>query len=187
MILKVSSSSEILNEKSLCTIRNTKYSSEYLYSSLTFGDQFKMKVFTNEIDPAYMRSPLQPLWIIEPINYENRTLFLISNFYHSKDYLCATNDHLDRLGYRRFVRLDPGSTKTTDCFWAFEKLTNKKTTTFEIWNRKYNQALFAASFFFKTAKTNRRNVYLWAGKPDSKQFDWIINCNTEDFIKNLYI
>ena len=187
VLIKAHSYSEIPNQKSLCSIKNARYLNEYLYSSLTMGGRFTIKVFTNVIDSVYMHSPLQSLWILEPSNYNNRTYYYISNFYHSKDHLCAKNDLEDKLGFRRIVHLNPESRKTSECLWRFEHLINNNKSTIHIWNRKYNKALYAASFLFKTAKSNRRNVYLWAGKPDSDQFDWEVNCNVEDFIQYLKI
>jgi hypothetical protein len=186
-LIKDSSSFEIPHQRSACLIRNIKYKNEYLYSSLAKNDESQIKTFTNEIDPTYMSSPLQPVWIIEPADYENSTYFYMSNFYYSEYILCATSDYVGILGLRRKVGLESFQMKN-DCLWRFEKIARKKkTTSFYIWNLKYNQPLFAASFFFKMAETNRRNVYLWSNKPDSTQFNWDIDCGTQDFFKNFYI
>lgn len=185
-LINASSSSEIPLERSLCLIKNLKYTNEYLYSSSVFDDGFKKKIFTNQLDPIYMRNPLQSVWILEPSIYNNMTYFYVSNFYYIGEYLCGSNDHVDRLRYRRKVYLERNE-KRENCLWRFSRAKNTNKPTFNIWNLKYNQSLYAASFFFKTSTSNRRNIFLWAKKPDSNQFNWDINCNTEIFLKNLYI
>ena len=177
---KSSTKTDIPQTKSLCLIKNEKYTDEYLYSSLLFDEDMRIKLYTNEIDPVYMNSPLQAVWILEPTNYQNETHFYISNFYQRKYHLCATNDHVDRFEYRRKVRLEKYE-KGIHCLWRFEILVKKNKSTLNIWNLKHMQPLYAASFFFKASPSNRRNVFLWNDKPDSDQFNWKINCESENF------
>ena len=76
MIESTSSSFEFLpkipENKSLCLIKNVKYTNEYLYGSFDLDFTWHRKAFTNHLDPSYMRSPIQSVWFLQPINKKNK-------------------------------------------------------------------------------------------------------------------
>jgi hypothetical protein len=188
---------------SFCQIKNAMYPNEFLYTCRDRNmNDFNRKVYTNPPYSKYMNSFFQMGWVFEPVkNGQNDTFHLINVQY--EEYLCASDLHLDVLRLRRKVntiRLNKfdmngfvGEKNETNgvrsgkslvgiydyqnaCKWKLQNIVGGESDKFMIWNEKFNEPLYAASFLFKMAKSNRRNVYLWHKKPDSLQFIWFINC-----------
>jgi hypothetical protein len=187
---------------SFCQIKNAMYPNEFLYTCRDRNmNDFNRKVYTNPPYSKYMNGFFQMGWVFEPVNDgQNNTYHLINVQY--EEYLCASDLHLDVLRLRRkvnTVRINKydmngfsGDNKNdstsvgnslvgiydyqNSCKWRLQSLSGGDPDKYMIWNVKFNEPLYAASFLFKMAKSNRRNVYLWHKKPDSLQFVWFINC-----------
>ena len=173
---------------SICFIRNIKYTDEYLYTSHEL-DRFdhdinngldKRKVFANEMQSKYMNHFRQASWIVQPV-FDMEKTFYLSNLEYPNHVLCASSEHLDRFNHRRIVNLNRMASENqnlnnTKCMWRLEKQTKGGESEFIVWNIRYKEPLYAVSFLFKTARTNKRNIYTWHKKPDSKQFIWNFNC-----------
>ncbi len=161
-----------------CQINNCKYSNEYLYSSyneFNFQDGYdQKKVFTNVLTliPDYRQS----VWRLEKVKWLNNT-FYITNIFHQDYRLCASQKYLDGFYYRRIVYLNKPKKESVvtnlKCVWEFD---SNKEGKYLIWNRYYGEALYAASFLFKSISSNKRSVYTWYKNPDSDQFFWKLNC-----------
>ncbi len=133
-------------------------------------------------------------WDLKPIDLKNLTSTAASSlhnqqFYlrniHFDEYLCASKKHLDkhdkrrRLIYTLKLNLNKISTSSTinQCVWQFNKASDSSTKdkSFTIWNRLFNESLYAVSYFYKVHDL-KRNVFLWYSKPDSSQFKWHVIC-----------
>ena len=181
----------VMNGSSRCLIKNAKYSNEYLLSSRhdyelfydEFNTYYKRKVFTNKIDSTLVKSLKQIVWTLDPIKKETDTFFLTNNLYKD-EHLCATHRHLEMFKLRRriaLITMDRNILRNSDkCWWRFVPVrvnnNNSESNFYLIQNVHYNESLYAASYFFKSAITNARNVYTWHKKPDSSQFAWFVNC-----------
>ena len=115
--------------------------------------------------------------------YENCHL-MIKNVYFDQ-YLCATNNYQDKFHLRRRISLNTLSSSNNpktdylstfdECKWKLKK-DALSSNSFELWNLKYERALYAGSFFYSTNYFNKRNVFLWHDSPDSDQFKWNFRC-----------
>ena len=145
-----------INSPSFCLIKNIEYPDEFLYSSkeLDISDNYKRKVFTNPANEYFMKSFDQMGWIFLPVNGTNDTFNLLNAKYY--EHLCASDNHLEIFNYRRKVntyRLNNDNLKKNKkCMWKLHPVDSNQTYT--IWNMNYKEPLYAASFLFKTSKTN---------------------------------
>ena len=161
----------------VCLIKNIKYKDEFLYSTFDIDELKQRKVYSNEINPNLMQHSDQLLWILKPVDWL-KDVYYITNYYYN-EHLCAHHTHLERFNYRRYVylvKMNKESIWTNQkCMWQLRKLKNNKHN-YTIWNVNYKEPLYAASFMLKTARTDRRNLFLWYKKPDSTQFNWNLEC-----------
>ena len=58
------------------------------------------------------------------------------------------------------------------CLWQMDKI---KEDDYYVWNFYFKEYLYAA-YILNPMKQTRRNVFLWRGKPDTKQFVWNFEC-----------
>ena len=190
-VLPSSSSSFLLIKNQLvCTIQNTKYPNEYLYSSVNEYDMYidyetksvfkHKKLLTNNIN--FIKNSKQLIWIFKKVEWLNSTFYIqniMSNYKY--EHICASHVHIDQFNYRRRVNLNlinKHSLITNEkCMWKFIPSTDGSKNVYNIWNVYYDEPLYAANHFYKTAKSNSRTVFLWHKIPDSKQFDWEVDCD----------
>ena len=189
--------------ESICLIQNIQYKNEYLFSSVEFDpydldeidseshdhhnqpstphkkdfNYFKHKLFTNVI--KYQHQFRKSFWILRSVDWMENT-FYISSLYYDDYHICATHKHADKFYYRRkinLVKLNKESLATNQkCMWKFEALSNSSNTNYHIWNINYEEPLYSVSFLLKSARSKNRFVYTWHKSPDSKQFNWNLNC-----------
>ena len=64
------------------------------------------------------------------------------------------------------------------CMWKIRRLNVRRFGTVDVnfWNVEYNEPLYAASMIFSSSKSQNRHIFTWHSRPDSKQFDWNLNC-----------
>jgi hypothetical protein len=174
-----------------CLIKNVKYPNEYLLSSRhdyelfydEFNTYYKRKIFTNRIDSNLVKTLKQIIWMMEPVTADSFDTFLITNNLFNDEHLCATHRHLEMFKLRRRIALISGDksllSQNDKCWWRFVPVQVNNITEsnfYLIQNVHYNESLYAASYFFKSAITNARNVFTWHKQPDSTQFAWFLNC-----------
>jgi hypothetical protein len=171
-----------------CFIHNREYSYEYFYNENEQLNDFErylnLNVFTTHLSKI--------------TNYKRITWEVISNlkkraiYFKNKatnHYLCASNLYMSSMKVRRTLYTS-NEKQGDNCLWKLNQILKIKPTrnetrndedfsknTYLIWNLKYNQQLYAPSFFFKSNKY-RRNVYLWHDKKEnlSNKFRWIMDC-----------
>ena len=190
--LPSSSTSFLIENQLVCTSRNTKYLNEYLYSSVNEYDTYidyeskyvfkRHKLLTNNINSNSITDSKQLLWIFKKVEWLNSTFYIqniISNYKY--EHICASHIHSDQFYYRRRVNLNlinKHSLITNEkCMWKFIPSTDGSKNVYNIWNVYYDEPLYAANHFYKTAKSNSRAVFLWYSTPDSKQFNWEVYCD----------
>jgi hypothetical protein len=165
------------NQTLICLIKNLKYQGEYLYSTFDVDEMRHRRVYSNKLDSNLMQHSDQLLWILKPASWLNDTFYITNYFYN--EHLCAHHTHLEKFNYRRYVylvKMNKESLFTNQkCLWKL-KLLQQLNNSYTIWNLNYKEPLYAASFMLKTAKTDRRNLFLWHKKPDSRQFNWNLEC-----------
>ena len=165
------------SNKTICLIGNLKYPSEYLYASNNPNFNNKRRVFTNHLESVNILHANQMIWILNPVKWIKNT-FYITSLYYINHHLCASHQHFDSFNHRRDIllyHLNKESLITNKkCMWKLHPVDSNQTYT--IWNMNYKEPLYAASFLFKTSKTNQRSVYLWHNSPDSLQFNWNVDC-----------
>ena len=155
-----------------CLIQNEEYRFEFLYHSddMFYSNRLTGTPFTYSLDNLLNLNRIR--WILETTGDET----ILIKSYQSNKYLCASGRYVDRFKIRRRVFLSNNFEKET-CEWKLESSDKKGMMVYMI-NVKYNQALYAASFFFKKDEY-KRNVFLWHDKNEkykSKKFEWIIEC-----------
>ena len=115
--LPSSSTSFLIENQLVCTIRNTKYLNEYLYSSVNEYDTYidyeskyvfkRHKLLTNNINSNSITDSNQLLWIFKKVEWLNSTFYIqniISNYKY--EHICASHIHIDQFYYRRRVNLN---------------------------------------------------------------------------------
>ncbi len=174
-----------------CLIHNQEYGFEFMYDS---NDIFN---FSTSATTAYLY-PLEHVpsfsrvrWLIQPSKNGSSLETILIKSYKSNKYLCASGRHLERFMKRRKVYLSNRFEKET-CEWKLEIVDPKEMQDNHnlgmksyIINVKYDEPLYAQTFFFKKDQF-KRNLYLWHDKNDkrgSKQFNWIIECLDINFNK----
>ena len=168
---------------SYCVIKNYLYKDDFLYvcNEKEYDNGYRRKVYSNPVSLKYMQNSYQKRWLFIPTDdkkYTNDTFYIITDLY--KEFLCSSKDHLEITKHRRklhTVNMDEIPVGE-ECIWRLDEFKYKKEH-YLIWNLKYNEPLYAANSLFKTARTNRRNVYTWYKNPDSKQFIWFVYCFNE--------
>ena len=133
----------------------------------------------------YLTNRNKVRWILEATSDGFNLDTVLLKSYSSNKYLCASNLHLDRFKSRRIVYLSNYFEKEA-CEWKLEKVISKSNQDEDqlgmrsyITNVKYNESLYAASYFFKKDQF-KRNPYLWYNQKEkfkSKQFEWMIECS----------
>jgi hypothetical protein len=161
-----------LNNSIVCLIRNQNYKDEYLYTIPVNANQSEFKLYTNKLHAKYMYHGDQVVWILKPVKSFINT-YLISSELYKNEYLCTNHTNSDRLKIRRNVYLSKMDRLLNGrCMWQIEKI---KQNDYYVWNFYFKEPLYA-SFLLNSIIQSRRNVYLWRGKPDSKQFIWNFEC-----------
>lgn len=175
------------NSTLYCLIENAKYTNEFLYSSFESNNyldedddtSFKRKVFTNQISNKYSSHGNQFIWVLNRVGWLNDTYY-ITNFFFKQEHLCASHSHMDSFQHRRRVMLNMLNRESLmtnkKCMWVIKSISSTDPNLVGIWNNYYREAFYAASDLFRSSVWNRRNVYLWYDKPDSKQFAWKLKC-----------
>ena len=171
-----------------CLIQNGKYGFEFLYDS---DEIFNLNRSTSVpyVYPLDYLSNLNKIrWLFQLTH--NNTRVIIKSFKSNK-YFCASNRHLDIFKLRRLVYLSDNFEREV-CEWKLEKVFNKEINYRDqlginsiIRNVKYDEPLYAPSYFFKKDQF-KRNLYLWYDKKDQKkfkQFNWIIECSNFQYFK----
>jgi hypothetical protein len=192
----VTNSGSLIVDKE-CLIFN-KYYKEYFCGDLAKYSQYDVKeVYTssNSLSKIYRKefnktillneNRKKFLWTLERVDNLEHTYYL-KNMYFNDYYLHALK-FSDSILFqqRRSVVLNLMHSREDSTFmWRLENKTasldnldyNNGMDLFRIWNLKYDEALYAANFFFK--KTNsKRKVFTWHNHPDTnKKFDWHLNC-----------
>ena len=176
-----------------CLIHNREYSYEYLYDENDelheFEKYLKLNIFTTHL--SKVRNYEKITWELIP-NMKKDAIYLKNK--NSNNYLCASNLFLSPMKVRR--TLYTSKVKQGDnCLWKLNEIMKNTTKTrneiydeddddeltaktYLIWNVKYNQQMYAPTFFFKTDK-HRRNVYLWNDRKNvykSNKFKWVLDC-----------
>jgi hypothetical protein len=175
-----------------CLFYNEEYKGEYLYG--VFGlNVVRRSVYTwsplvvKEFNTNYTQfsdAEKQAIWVLEPVDATNQT-FLIKNQKYN-EYLYASSLHSSFFNSRRkvFTWLYKINNKDDSFRWRLKDV-DVNSNKYEIWNVKFDEPLFAASYFFRHDNL-RRNVFTWNKKqPDSKQFNWIVSCRNGRSIKSL--
>jgi hypothetical protein len=169
-----------------CLIQNENYGFEFLYHS----NEFIKSNWSTTMPYVFPLTNLNVYnrirWIIKATRDDSILETVYIKSFKSNQYLCASNSHLEVFLKRRKVFLSNNFIKD-DCEWKIEKITtpNDKDDHNDqlgvksyITNVKYDQPLYAASYFFKRDHL-KRNVYLCHDKNEkknSKKFNWIIEC-----------
>lgn len=173
-----------------CVIMNDYYKNEYLYSasSLHKVTFFMRYVFTwsplikvlfgSKRPNVFSDVDKQGVWVLEPVPGKENTFF-IKNFKYG-EYLYAQDALIGQsLSDRRRVLTWKSSKNDMDFkeyyMWSFERTNDG---TFYIRNVAYNEALFAASHFYRK-DTFRRSVFTWKHPPNSRQFNWNVKCRND--------
>ena len=168
-----------------CLIQNGQYGFELLYDSDEMTN-LNRSISTPFVYPLkYLTNSNKVRWILEATNDSNSLDIVSLKSYSSNKYLCASSHHLDRFKLRRIVYLSNYFEKEA-CEWKLEKVISKSNQDEDqlgmrsyITNVKYNEPLYAASYFFKKDQF-KRNPYLWHNEKEkfkSKQFEWMIECS----------
>ena len=188
-----SSSSSATPSSLICYLNNFKYKNEYLFVSNQFDtfDNFKRKVFTNQLDNIDDLDDIK--WILIPITIDKEiNQYLIKSYSHDDEYLCSSHSHLYMFKQRRrvsLIKLDTDDRRLRDetkCKWKIDlidQIDNKNDTRqyYTIWNVYYREPFYAASSLFKQAQSSSiRNVFTWYSNPNSDQFVWNVECAHED-------
>jgi hypothetical protein len=173
-----------------CVLMNDYYKNEYLYSasSLHKVTFFMRYVFTwsplikvmfgSKRPNVFSDADKQGVWVFEPVQGKMNTFF-IKNLKYG-EYLYAQDALIGQsLSDRRRVLTWKSSKNDMDFkeyyMWTFERLNDG---TFHVWNVAYNEALFAASHFYRKDGL-RRSVFTWKHPPDSRQFNWNVKCRND--------
>ncbi len=183
-------------QKQECTILNNNYQ-EFLFAEHT-PHKFAKEVFTtptewdkiykldtNSSNMVYLNANSSKfLWKLEPV-YELQSTFYIKNVFYD-EYFQALKFSDSIFGQRRSVTTRMMYSKEDSSFmWRFEAKNKTETARklkepntgylFYMWSVKYNEALYAANYFFKKTKT-KRSVFTWHAPPDGKKFYWVLKC-----------
>ncbi len=170
-----------------CLIHNRLYPNEYLYTSNEIWRQFlKRNVYTyplNEVDQL-----IRITWSIIPIHINNDTILIKSNKFN--EYLCAFDKNPDAINGIKptLVKLNLALIQFYEkCVWKLRKQVNfnqnnhknSSLSSYSIWNFKFNQPIYAASFLYKK-NLQKRNIFLWpkpikSMKNLTDEFFWIID------------
>jgi hypothetical protein len=173
-----------INKK--CLIHNQAFKYEYLLE-FVFNESKKQRAYTKPL--SFIKDFKMLEWTFRPVEStgSNETLFIIKSGYSGK-YLCASNEHLKpkecNCKKRRIVYTIASSQSTNSCWWKVNKILSKgkkKEDTFYIINWKYNEPLYSVSSFIN-GPSEKRAVYCWHKKPDSKAFIWNIDCQKGEFL-----
>ena len=173
------------NEINGCLIRNRLYSNEYLFTSNEIWRQYlRRNVYTLPLSEVDQLNKIT--WSLIPIHTENDTILIKSNKFN--EYLCGYDKNPDMTNGIRptLVKFNLALIPLYDrCAWQLRKVksNDNNPSSYLIWNVKYKQPLYSASFLFKES-LQKRNIFLWP-KPIksisklSDEFFWTI-----DFITN---
>lgn len=121
--------------------------------------------------------------MFEPVDESNLT-FTVKNLEYG-EYLYATSLHSSFFNSRRKVFTWLYTTELDDSFrWRIKPLPDNRYK-YELWNVKFDEPLYAASYFFRYDNL-RRNVFTWNKKqPDSKQFNWFVKCRNDRLLTDV--
>jgi hypothetical protein len=166
-----------------CLITNQKYPDEYLfksddiYGNRFFGTFVYLHPIINKNDQNKLKWQL-----ISTPNDENK--FYLKN--HSS-FLCASELEINFNKVRRQVYASR-QISHNNCEWRIEKSTDDDINNcddenakipFLIWNTKFNNQLYAGSYFFKVDKY-KRNIFLKNDETKlykSDDYKWFIDCS----------
>ena len=85
------------DELSVCSIRNWKFTKEYLYSSRELESLTRRNVYTNMMSRNFITPLEQAGWMFLPLG--NETFHIVNTYY--EEYFCAIKEHFDIFEQRR--------------------------------------------------------------------------------------
>ena len=164
-----------------CLIHNEQYSYEYLVNLPNIVDTMTQ---LNTYPLSLINNFNRIKWLLIRTGYNSSNLFYLKSMTRN-EFLCAsTDEHVWKKKKRRkikLVHLDSMIKNDFTCKWSFKKVNKQTTNKYTIWNNYFNESMYA-SFFVHRFDIYSRYVYLWNEKPDSKQFNWFIDCNKGVFL-----
>ncbi len=134
------------------------------------------------------------VWKIEPIEGNTNEFYIINLYF--QEYLCAIEPSsvFKFLYKRRTVYAKSKNTRLNEkCMWSFKQPFSKKDGEnnesefkYTIWNKAFNEPLYASSQIKKgslrfSESARLRTMFTWKHKPDSDQFNWYVMCKNDDF------
>lgn len=185
MMIKVSLELDtVYNNKSIefveCLIHNDKYGFEYLIS-----DTLSAQVHTYPL--KLIKNYDQIKWLLIRADSDSNDLFYLKSLSSINGFLCATVNKYAWKKKRRLINLVGLdyliNQDDTLCKWSIRKVNSstKSDNKYTIWSNYFNESMYA-SMFAKRFDIHTRYVFLWNDKPDSKQFNWFIDCNKGLFL-----
>lgn len=182
---------------STCFIKNAGYKYEFLHSYFVPGLPKSNKAYTNLISEENIESFTWVIQSADQIKFHsssnsnsnsqvengkndgnNHTAFYLINV-KQMACMCAEVKKFRIFNPRRPIalhKLSPATLERPECMWSLQHAEAEKPDRYHIWNKRYNEPLYAASSLFKTAKS-QRNIYTWSSTPNSRQFIWSLICN----------
>jgi hypothetical protein len=185
VLFKVTSQLDtVYNNKTIhsieCLIHNEQYAFEYL-ESFPKSDTTQLNTYPLNL----IKNFNQIKWVLIRDDDDHRS---INSFYLKSwtrdEFLCATTTI--EYAWKKRRRLIKLIKMTRDnhfaCKWNLNKVNmNKNDNKYTIWSDYFNEPMYA-SVFVKIFDIHTRFVFLWSKKPNSKQFNWFIDCNKGIFL-----
>jgi hypothetical protein len=171
-----------------CLIHNENYGFEFLYHSNEMINSNRSTAVPYIYPMKNLPSLDRIRWTLKATRDDSDLETVLFKSYKSNKYLCASDLHLDRTKKRRIIYLSSSFEKDA-CEWKLENVVNKGRDQLDgqiknyITNIKYDEPLYAPSYFFKKDRF-KRNIYLWKDKNEklnSKKFNWIIECSNVQY------
>ena len=162
-----------------CLIHNQKFMFEYLVS---FGAKNKLSTYPLKGFDNFN----QIKWLL--IRSFNNTFYiksLTNNYFICSSEYEFANGILFSKNSRQIVKMVELSSVINDdrfCKWIFKKHEQDEQNIYMIWNDYFNKPLFASYFTMSSNIISARHVFLWYKQPDSKQFNWFVDCNKGQFL-----
>jgi hypothetical protein len=166
-----------------CLIKNEEYPDEYLFKSNDiFGNRFfGTAIYLHPMTKINDQNRLKWQLISTKTNGENTFYFK-----NELSFLCASELEINSNKARRYVYASR-QINHNNCEWRIEKLTDDDNSNgnnkdekikFLIWNTKFNNQLYAGSYFFKVDKL-KRNIFLKNDQTKlykSDDYKWLLEC-----------
>ena len=176
-----SSSSSSSKFGSNCLIHNEAYRFEYLYSINENNKKMSSQKNVHLMPLSKVNDFNNLRWSLIETQNKSGQFYLKSSLFD--DYLCASFEYGDLFRLRRKVmRIKINSTNLNaleNCKWILKQVDLEKSNSrYLITNVLFDQALYAATYFFQI-QLYKRDVFLWNKKNvNSKKFKWVIHCLT---------